>query len=102
MAQILLGIEPCLFLHACAPDVALLPLLALLCARHLQTIHAIKRDGTIMKGTEALKQLYSAVGMGWAAQFGDLPIISTVSGWHHICQLLSVFLPLPSFPLLNC
>lgn len=47
----------------------------------METIHAIKRDGTILKGTEALKQLYSAVGMGWAAQFGDLPIISTVVEW---------------------
>lgn len=45
----------------------------------LQTIHAIQRDGTIMKGSDALKKLYSAVGLGWAAQFGDLPIISTVS-----------------------
>jgi hypothetical protein len=45
----------------------------------LQTIHAIQRDGTILKGTEALKALYSAVDLGWAAQFGDLPIISDVS-----------------------
>lgn len=43
-----------------------------------QTIHAVRRDGTILKGTEALKTLYQSVDMGWAAQLGDLPIISTV------------------------
>lgn len=55
--------SPCSFLLACP-----------------QTIHAIKRDGTLLKGTDALKQLYSAVDLGWAAQFGDWPIISNVCG----------------------
>lgn len=53
----------------------------------METIHAIQRDGTILKGTEALKMLYGAVGLGWAAQFGDLPIISTIVDW--VYELLS-------------
>jgi predicted DCC family thiol-disulfide oxidoreductase YuxK len=52
-----------------------------------QTIHAIQRNGTILKGTDALKQLYAAVGLGWAAAFGDLPIISTLVEW--VYELLS-------------
>ena len=44
----------------------------------METIHAILRDGTVLKGTEALKRLYATVGLGWAAQLGDLPIVSQV------------------------
>lgn len=53
----------------------------------METIHAIKRDGTLLKGTDALKQLYSAVDLGWAAQFGDWPIISNLVEW--VYELLS-------------
>ena len=45
----------------------------------METIHAIRRNGTILKGTEALKELYDTVDLGWAARIGDLPVISTVS-----------------------
>lgn len=53
----------------------------------METIHAIQRDGTILKGTDALKVLYTAVELGWAAQFGDLPIISTIINW--VYELMS-------------
>ncbi|KAL4447673.1 hypothetical protein ABPG75_004892 [Micractinium tetrahymenae] len=53
----------------------------------METIHAIQRDGTILKGTDALKAMYGTVGLGWAAQFGDLPIISTIVEW--VYELLS-------------
>lgn len=43
----------------------------------METIHAIRRaDAAIIKGPAALKELYRTVGLGWAAQLGDLPVIS--------------------------
>jgi hypothetical protein len=44
----------------------------------METIHAIKRDGTILTGTDALKELYDTVGLGWAARLGNLPILGEV------------------------
>eukprot|EP00887_Chlorella_sp_A99_P003061 scaffold9.g3061.t1 len=53
----------------------------------METIHAVLRNGTILKGTEALKNLYDTVGLGWAARFGDLPVISNIVDW--VYELLS-------------
>lgn len=44
----------------------------------METIHAIKRDGTIMTGPAALQELYSAVGWGWIAAFMGLPVVDQV------------------------
>lgn len=45
----------------------------------METIHAIARDGHVYTGTEALKELYDTVGLGWAARLGNLPVLSAVS-----------------------
>jgi len=44
----------------------------------METIHAIKRDGHIYFGPEALKELYKAVGWGWIADLMALPIVDKV------------------------
>lgn len=41
----------------------------------MATIHAIKRDGTIITGPDAIRELYSTVGWGWIAAFMALPVI---------------------------
>jgi hypothetical protein len=44
----------------------------------METIHAIRRDGTIVKGPDALKLMYSTVGWGAFAQLASLPLIAQV------------------------
>ena len=44
----------------------------------METIHAIKRDGTILTGPNALKTLYDTVGWGWIATLMALPIVDKV------------------------
>lgn len=44
----------------------------------METIHAIKRDGTIITGPNALRTLYSAVGWGWIANVMALPIVDQI------------------------
>jgi predicted DCC family thiol-disulfide oxidoreductase YuxK len=44
----------------------------------METIHAIKRDGTIVTGPDALKLLYSTVGWGGFAEIASWPIISQI------------------------
>jgi len=44
----------------------------------METIHAIKRDGTIMTGSDALKGMYRTVGWGWIADVMALPIVDKV------------------------
>ncbi len=41
----------------------------------MESLHAIKRDGTIMTGPAALQQLYSAVGWGWVSSLMALPLV---------------------------
>ena len=43
-----------------------------------ETIHAIKRDGTIITGPDALRALYGAVGWGWIANVMALPIVDQI------------------------
>ncbi|KAK3245275.1 hypothetical protein CYMTET_45147 [Cymbomonas tetramitiformis] len=43
----------------------------------MATIHVIRNeDDTILTGMEALKSLYSAVGLGWVFQLSQLPVVS--------------------------
>lgn len=42
----------------------------------METIHAIQPDGTVIRGTQALEQLFDAVGLGWATKIMELPIIN--------------------------
>ena len=44
----------------------------------METIHAIKRDGTIVTGPAALKELYRVVGWGWIAEVMALPIVDKI------------------------
>ncbi|KAG7666809.1 hypothetical protein Ndes2526B_g04694 [Nannochloris sp. 'desiccata'] len=41
----------------------------------MESLHAIKRDGTIMTGPAALQQLYYAVGWGWVSTLMALPLV---------------------------
>jgi CBS domain-containing protein/predicted DCC family thiol-disulfide oxidoreductase YuxK len=41
----------------------------------MESLHAIKRDGTIMTGPAALQLLYSAVGWGWVSSLMALPLV---------------------------
>jgi len=42
----------------------------------METIHAIKPDGTVLRGTDALFALFDAVGLGWATRLAELPIVA--------------------------
>lgn len=44
----------------------------------METIHAIRRDCTILTGPDALKELYDVVGWGWIAKLMALPIVDKV------------------------
>lgn len=44
----------------------------------MQTIHVIKRDGTIITGPDALKLLYETVGWGWYSKLASLPLIEKI------------------------
>jgi len=44
----------------------------------MKTIHAIRRDGSVLTGTEALRAMFSAVGLGWAAALSDLPVFTQI------------------------
>ncbi len=41
----------------------------------MATIHVIKRDGSILKGMDALATLYDVVGLGWVFQLTKLPVM---------------------------
>ncbi|KAG1675367.1 hypothetical protein FOA52_012286 [Chlamydomonas sp. UWO 241] len=45
-------------------------------ANAMETIHAIKPDGTVIRGTDALMELFDAVGLGWATRIAEMPIVS--------------------------
>lgn len=40
----------------------------------METIHAIRPDGTVAQGTNAIKEMYAAVGLGWLIWLMELPI----------------------------
>lgn len=42
----------------------------------MDTIHAVRPDGTVLLGTEALRALFDTVGLGWAVQLSELPIVT--------------------------
>lgn len=42
----------------------------------METIHVIKRDGSVVQGTAALELLFGTVGLGWAVNLMELPIVS--------------------------
>lgn len=44
----------------------------------METIHAIRPDGSVIMGTEALKELFDAVGLGWATRISELPIVAKI------------------------
>eukprot|EP01024_Parvocaulis_polyphysoides_P055634 TRINITY_DN5720_c0_g1_i4.p3 TRINITY_DN5720_c0_g1~~TRINITY_DN5720_c0_g1_i4.p3 ORF type:complete len:189 (+),score=48.02 TRINITY_DN5720_c0_g1_i4:720-1286(+) len=44
----------------------------------MDTIHAIRPDGTVIKGTDALAELYRTVGMGWVQGAANMPIVGTL------------------------
>ena len=46
----------------------------------METIHAIRADGTVLTGTTALEALYEAAGMGFVTTLMRLPIASAVAG----------------------
>lgn len=39
----------------------------------------IRRDGTIVKGLDGVRELYDAVGLGWVMQLAKLPILGEVA-----------------------
>ena len=41
----------------------------------METIHAIRRDGEIVTGPDALRALYDVVGWGWIARAMQLPVV---------------------------
>lgn len=55
----------------------------------METIHAIRPDGSMALGTDALRELFGAVGLGWAAALIDNPITSKVVDW--VYDLLSKY-----------
>eukprot|EP00775_Hariotina_reticulata_P007157 gene7157-7372_t len=42
----------------------------------METIHAIKRDGKVLMGTDALRLLFTTVDLGWAVDIMEVPIIN--------------------------
>eukprot|EP01023_Acetabularia_acetabulum_P047854 TRINITY_DN5046_c0_g1_i4.p1 TRINITY_DN5046_c0_g1~~TRINITY_DN5046_c0_g1_i4.p1 ORF type:complete len:404 (+),score=58.87 TRINITY_DN5046_c0_g1_i4:2777-3988(+) len=44
----------------------------------MDSIHVIRPDGTILKGTDALSELYSTVGMAWVQTAANLPVIGAL------------------------
>eukprot|EP01025_Chloroclados_australasicus_P042260 TRINITY_DN4497_c0_g1_i1.p2 TRINITY_DN4497_c0_g1~~TRINITY_DN4497_c0_g1_i1.p2 ORF type:complete len:409 (-),score=47.00 TRINITY_DN4497_c0_g1_i1:1514-2713(-) len=44
----------------------------------MDTIHAVRYDGTIIKGTDALAELYRTVGMGWVQSAANMPVVGSL------------------------
>lgn len=44
----------------------------------METIHAIRPDGSVITGSDALRELFNAVGLGWATRISELPIIAKI------------------------
>ena len=44
----------------------------------METIHAIRPDGRVLMGTDALRLLFNTVGLGWAVDLMEIPVIARV------------------------
>ncbi|KAJ9519535.1 hypothetical protein QJQ45_013457 [Haematococcus lacustris] len=44
----------------------------------METIHAIRPDGEVLYGTDALRAMFNEVGLGWAAHLSELPLFSKI------------------------
>jgi hypothetical protein len=44
----------------------------------MDTIHAIRPDGSVLQGTEALRALFSQVGLGWVVGLMESPILAKI------------------------
>ena len=42
----------------------------------MDTIHAIRPDGRVLQGTDALRALFDTVGLGWVVTVMQLPIVA--------------------------
>ena len=45
------------------------------------TIHAVLRDGTIVKNVEVFRQVYEQLGMGWVYAITKVPVIGEIADW---------------------
>jgi hypothetical protein len=44
----------------------------------METIHAIKQDGQVLQGTDALRLLFGTVGLGWAVDLMEIPLLNKI------------------------
>ncbi len=44
-------------------------------------IHAVLRDGTVIKNVEVFRQVYQELGMGWVYAITKLPLVGAVADW---------------------
>lgn len=44
----------------------------------METIHAIRPDGSVVQGTDAIKAMYAAVGLGWLTWLMEQPVVTTL------------------------
>ncbi|KAF6257418.1 hypothetical protein COO60DRAFT_1271375 [Scenedesmus sp. NREL 46B-D3] len=42
----------------------------------METIHAIQQDGQVLQGTDALRLLFGTVGLGWAVDLMEVPLLN--------------------------
>jgi hypothetical protein len=54
----------------------------------METIHAIKQDGQVLQGTDALRLLFGTVGLGWAVDLMEIPLLNKLvdSEWQRCCR----------------
>jgi len=46
-----------------------------------RVLHGVKPDGTVLRGMDAVREAYRAVGLGWLAAPTRLPLLRTASDW---------------------
>ena len=44
-----------------------------------RVLHGVKADGTVLRGMDAVREAYRAVGLGWLAAPTRLPVVRTIS-----------------------
>ena len=44
----------------------------------METIHAILPGGDVLYGTDALRGMFGAVGLGWATKLADHPVVAKI------------------------